>query len=121
VLRPQPLEVTLGVGDDRVIANFAVAEAGVVELHVSCSRYLMKVILRIQQIGSHLSSGTLSTQNTLSYALPAQLSRIPTGIVGGVWLFVEWLVNSNHFFLIILKEICPRSALSCKLGIFTRI
>lgn len=116
VLRPQSLEIALRVGNYGVIANLPIAEAGMVELHVGCRRHLVKMFLRIEQVCRHLARGTLTTQNSLPYALAAQLARKPARIVRRIGLLIEWLVNSHHFLLVAFEKIGAGGALSCQFG-----
>lgn len=121
VLCPQPLEVALGVRNYGIIANLPIAEAGVVELHVGSWRHLVKMLLRVQQVRGHLARGTLPTQNSLPYALAAQLARKAARIVGGIGLLIEWLVDSHHFLLVALEKIGAGGALSRQLRALPRV
>jgi hypothetical protein len=105
VLRPQSLEIALRVGNYGIIANLPITEAGMVELHVGCRRHLVKMPFRIEQVYRHLARGTLTTQNSLPYVLAAQLARKAAGIVRGIGLLIEWIVNSHHFLMVAFEKI----------------
>jgi hypothetical protein len=104
-----------------IFANFPIAKTRMVELHICSGWHLMKMFIRIEQIGCYFSRCTLATEDALPYPFAAELSGKASGVIGCIRFLIEGFIHGYYFFLVVFEEVGAGGALCGQFGAFTGV